>query len=205
MTPLPGLGSIRWLDAMAIVLSICVLCGVGWWALRTDAGIHAGVSEAVVHVAREPVVGAQGVSRLASGLDLCAFDAPVWVIPPAPPRVAPVVIAERPVAVPPPVPVPLPPLKLQLIAIIVQTDRIAAAKPATYQAIVYDPESDALLTLDPGQMMASGRGVGRIDAKGVEFHDGGVVRMLALREEEVPAFLGQRPNGDRSRRMGASK
>lgn len=103
-----------------------------------------------------------------AALDLATFRTPLWIAPPPPPP--PVVAAKEPEPPPPP-----PPLRLQLLAIVREED-------GTYRALVYDPDSDALLTLAEGQSVGT-RTVETVGADEVSFRDRRGVQALALRDD----------------------
>lgn len=95
-------------------------------------------------------------------LDLAAFRVPLWVADPAPPP--------PPVAAAPPSPPS--PLKLQLLAIIHESD--------VYKAAVYDPDSDRILVVAAGERIG-GRSVDKIDKASLTLRDDTGKRVLALR------------------------
>ncbi len=129
--------------------------GVVAWALRPLD--HTTVAAPSIDVASSP-----GNHHGPLSLDLAAFRTPLWVAPPAPPPPA--------AAAPAP-----PPLKLQLIAIL--------RDKGEYRAAVYDPETDRLTVVGPGDTIA-GRKVERVGGSEVALRDGVLSRTLALRTDE---------------------
>ncbi len=114
-------------------------------------------------------VESQSTTRAA--LDLAAFNAPLWVTPPPPPTV---------IAAPaPPPPPPPPPLRWQLLAIV--------REGSGYRALVYDPETDKVLSLAEGDESGPRR-VARVAPASMDVQDPSGVRTLALRD---PAGGGQ--------------
>lgn len=93
------------------------------------------------------------------GIDLAAFNAPIWNPTP-----------------PPKPPVPLPPLRLQLIAI---TREIAPDGAERFRAAVYDPEINELAQVIAGERVA-GREVLRVTATELEVSDTAGSRKLVL-------------------------
>ena len=106
-----------------------------------------------------------------AALDLSAFNAPLWVTPSPPPTV---------IAAPaPPPPPPPPPLRWQLLAIV--------REGSGYKALVYDPETDKVLSLAEGDESGPRR-IARIASASMDVQDPSGVRTLALRD---PAGGGQ--------------
>jgi hypothetical protein len=97
-------------------------------------------------------------------LDLAAFRAPLWVVPPPPPA-------------PPGPPALPPPLKLQLIAIISPDEHNPARA-----ALLYDPDQDKLLTVHEGESL-QGRRIEKITEARVHIRDSAGERILALRAD----------------------
>src|SRR5690606_11369227 len=95
-------------------------------------------------------------------LDVAAFRVPLWVIEPPPSEPAP--------APPPP---PPPPLRLQLLAIVRQGE--------TLKASVYDPDSDTLVLVGPGDAIG-GCTVEEVAATSVVLRRGEVRHTLALEQ-----------------------
>jgi hypothetical protein len=105
-----------------------------------------------------------------AALDLSAFRAPLWIAPPPPP---PPVVAVREPEPPPP-----PPLKLQLLAIVREGD-------GSYRALVYDPDTDRLMTLAEGEKLGARTTVETVTAGEVRLRDGGRgLRTLALCDDQ---------------------
>ncbi|MBX3410407.1 MAG: hypothetical protein KF859_11045 [Phycisphaeraceae bacterium] len=142
------------------IASACaaLLCGAwAFWPLgspRVDAPVFAELATAPAEPAHV-------------ALDLAAFNTPLWVAPPPPP----VKVAESPP--PPPPPPPAPPLKWQLLAIVREGE--------IYKALVYDPDSDKVLTLAEGDHSGPRR-IARVTPTTIDVRDGAGTRTLALRE-----------------------
>lgn len=113
-------------------------------------------------------------------LNLAAFDAPVWVVPPAP---------EPPVVAAPPPPPP-PPLKLQLLGVSVEQ----TVDGPVYRAVLYDPDVDAIHVVAAGESVA-GRRVTRVTSSDVSIALGDSHATLALRPDQaaLPAQTGGVP------------
>lgn len=107
-------------------------------------------------------------SLVMAPLDLVAFKAPLWVIPPPPPA-------------PPPPPPPPPPLKLQLVAIVTESAGLGKSERAA--ALLYDPDQDKLLTVHEGETL-QGRKVERITDARVHIRDASGERVLSLRADQ---------------------
>lgn len=140
--------------ALAVVLiSVC-----GTWALLPldPAQVETPeieATEAVNHAANR------------AALDLAAFNAPLWVTAAPPPTV---------IAAPaPPPPPPPPPLRWQLLAIV--------REGSGYRALVYDPETDKVLSLAEGDEAGSRR-IARVASASMDVQDPSGVRTLALRD-----------------------
>lgn len=207
----------RVVEVVAIVAGAGTLAAAGWWAFGSTTD-RSAVSESRhhnsegaggnAHPLAGPLAPVEQHAQIADpdAFDLAAFDAPIWVEPPAPPAPppAPAVVEIKPV---PPAPTPPPPpLKLQLIAISTRapTAREGTAAPTVYRAIVYDPDSDSLLTLETGQSLAAGRSVEHVNASTVSFRDGPHVRTLALREPDpILDDLSERQRGRSHRKEPA--
>lgn len=93
-------------------------------------------------------------------LDLAAFSTPIWYA------------ARLETVVEEPKPAPLPPFDLQLIAIVDVQGRLGA--------IFYDPTLDALVQVEPGQVIGQGRVVSAVEAASVLIDDHGRTRYIAL-------------------------
>ena len=87
-------------------------------------------------------VSASAEAARAASHDLAAFQAPLWVAPPAPP--APPPPAPKPEPEPPP-----PVLKWQLLAIV--SGPTEASESGTLRAMIFDPETDSVIELAAGQ------------------------------------------------------
>ena len=133
-----------------------------WWALgplgpppgETVGGSAAAAPDPPGTPARQSVV-----------LDVAAFGAPLWVAPPPPPP--------PPKEAPPPPPPP--PLRLQLLAVIQEG-------PGVRTAMLYDPDTDALLIVAAGERIG-GRSVEAVTDDGVTIRDRAGVRSLSLTTE----------------------
>jgi hypothetical protein len=134
------------------VLLTVMLAGAGWWALA-PASIPASAPEA-------PNAPAPQETPALTALDAETFRAPLWVAPPAPAAAA---VQAAP-----------PPLKLQLLAIVRETE--------SFKAMLYDPDTDKLLVVAEGEQVG-GRRVERVTASGVQIRDGSGLRTLALRSD----------------------
>lgn len=109
-------------------------------------------------------------------INLAAFDAALWIDPPAP------IVDAAPT--PPPAPAPL---RAQLIAI---AGSVSSATPSTgadsgrtLSAIFYDPDADVLRTLRTGDRI-DGRTIDAIDAHGVTISLADAAQRLELRPGE---------------------
>lgn len=109
-----------------------------------------------------PSTPSHAVDASQNPLDLAAFDAPLWIHPPAP------VVAK----VEAPTPPPPPPLKAQLLAI--------TSEGEGHHAIFYDEAKDALVTVGAGDDLL-GRRVTTVDADGVTIEHQGRTQRLDLR------------------------
>ncbi len=140
--------------------SLCVALFIGCmtWACWP-------LGEAIATSTTKPVVADATLKLMPRrSLDLAAFRAPLWVVPPPPPP-------------PPAAPAPPPPLKLQLIAII--SADTAHPKQA---ALLYDPDQDKLFTVHEGDSL-QGRTIEKISQAKVHIRDGSGERILALRAD----------------------
>ena len=158
----PGSGA---MDRVMAVVCVLALLGFAWWSLavpmlalpfhKPDASAQRS------DAATAPSKTGDGTNTdTAAPLDLAAFRTPLWVAPPSPPQ---------PVAAParvPPDP-PAPPLKWQLLAII----NAATGAHAVPQAMLYDPDTDAVIELSTGQEH-SGRVIEKIDNGRVMIREG---------------------------------
>ncbi len=104
-----------------------------------------------------------------AALDLAAFRTPIWIAEPRPPAPTP------PAAAPP----PPPPLKLQLLAI------IAESNGGAYKAALYDPDTDRILVVAAGERVGT-RTVEQVDKTTLTLRDGDGPRVLALKESGPP-------------------
>lgn len=167
-----------------MIASVC-MAGVllaGWWAFTNPSGIPPR-SVRASHEASGAVTdgddpaGAPTVGASATPLDLAAFRAPLWVAPPVPlasPSTKPAPDA------PPPPPPPPPPLKWQLLAIIAEPGGGDAAHAGfTPRAMLYDPETDAILDLAAGDHHA-GRSVESITQDSITIRTGRHTHTLTL-------------------------
>jgi hypothetical protein len=139
--------------------TIAALAGLSAWAFWPVGGIEAG-----------PVPGGPAASPSSdlppAALDLAAFRAPLWVIPPPPPPPP-----------PPPTPAPPPPpLKLQLLAVTRESPSDALV------AVLYDPDQDKVVSVRAGERIGA-RTVQAIDAQSVTIADAAGPRTLLLSPE----------------------
>lgn len=148
--------------AQTIAGTVVVACALWAFAPLQPAQVEAPALTAV-EVEHAPLSQAP--------LDLAAFNVPLWVVPAAPP-----VAAAEPTPPPPP---PPPPIRWQLLAIV--------REDSGYKALVYDPDTDKVLSLGRGDQSGPRRVV-RVAATSVDVQDRAGVRTLALRE---PAPGGQ--------------
>lgn len=114
-----------------------------FWPQRTQ------VSQSLVAAETEQVERPEGAKWIAAGsprnaipLNLQAFDAQLWKLPPKPVEVA--------TAPPPPPPAPPPPLKLQLVGILTSQPN-ADGGPAPPRAALFDPESNKIYSVPVGE------------------------------------------------------
>lgn len=131
-------------DAALIAASAVCLAASAWWAMSASGDSMRTGEQG--HV--EPMINAEIEDRTPAdsliALDLAAFRTPIWVAPPLPP--APPADPDspaKPKAEPPP-----PPLKWQLLAI------VRASGDTPVHAMIYDPESDAVVELAAGNTHA---------------------------------------------------
>lgn len=148
----------RWLIAgCAGVVAACAA-----WALWPLSS--APIEPPALYAAPRPLP-----SDVRLALDLDAFRVPIWVAepPPPPPSVAP--------ARPP----PAAPLRLQLLAITREGDRLCA--------VLYDPDSDRLHVVGDGEVV-TGRTVEHVLADAVSFRDSGgrAIQTLSLNPKGLP-------------------
>lgn len=177
----------RIVEGVAAIAGLSALVCAAWWAWGTAGGTRTGSDAAEPASAGLASDGSglteNGTKSALAPIELTAFDAPIWYAPPAAPEPlpAPVVVETKPAPPPPP-----PPLKFQLIAIATRSvpARDGSASFTVFQAIVYDPDNDTLVTLETGQALAPGRSVELVDAASVSFRDGTHIRRLALREPD---------------------
>lgn len=117
-------------------------------------------------------VSASAEAARAASLDLAAFQAPLWVAPPAPP--APPPPAPKPEPEPPP-----PVLKWQLLAIV--SGPTEASESGTLRAMIFDPETDSIIELAAGQRHG-GRTIEAIEGGSVTVREGRHAVRLTLAE-----------------------
>lgn len=134
-----------------------------WWAFRPlpmprlEASFSAPTPEESVPRLQRPAV------------DLAAFSAPLWVAPPAPPATPPITDPPK----------PLPPLRVQVLAIVVDAEDIG--HEPEFSVLIYDPDADRVLSLRSGDQVA-GRTIARITRSTVEFRERDRTRTMALHE-----------------------
>jgi hypothetical protein len=100
-------------------------------------------------------------------IDEAAFRVPIWVAPPA------TAVAEA----PPPPPPPPAPLRHQLLSIVREGSGL-------FTAVLYDPDTDRLVTVAEGEALGTGR-VERIDALGISLREGELLRTFVLRTDRL--------------------
>lgn len=105
-----------------------------------------------------------------ASLDVAAFRTPIWVAQALPP--------------PPEKPPPVPPMKLRLVAIV--RAEHAEGGSASYEAILFDPESNRLIAAAVGESVSSYL-VDAIDQERVTLSGPAGVSTLALDAPERPA------------------
>jgi len=143
---------------------LAAVLAVGWWALRPLETPDLSLPD---RVEQDPELEVGPAMQVA--LDDAAFHAPLWLAPPPPPAPA----AE------PPKPEPLAPLKLQLLAIV----RGPGAEEETpYRAMLYDPDSDKIIEVAAGDLIA-GRTVVGVTPHEITLRDRAGTRTLSLRSE----------------------
>lgn len=140
----------------AFAVTVLFACAAfAFWPLR-PIGINTPVIERTQSPAKQVVA-----------LDTAAFRAPIWVAEPPPPP------PPAPIATPP----PPPPLRLQLLAIIRESD--------AYKAAIYDPDTDRILVVAAGEKLGT-RTVERVDKATLMLRDQAGMRVLALKEGGAP-------------------
>jgi len=156
-------------SAVHAVVAMAILGALGWWAFKPLPQV---TIEPIPHRAAPATMpGTDEPTRLA--LDLAAFQAPLWIAPPAPPAPAPTPKPE-----PPP-----PPLRLQILAIVRNSDDEQGDR-----ALLYDPDTDKPIWVRGGQVIGS-RTVERVSSDSVRIRDGTRLRTLALRERQNSGSL----------------
>lgn len=162
----------------AIAVAMCA-----WWALRPLA------RESFIKRVESGELSLPPRER-AVALDMSAFEAPIWMAPPAPPTITleAANLPPAPAPTPPPAPPP-PPFRLQLISIV----REQVEGRPVYRALFYDPDQDQLVLAVEGQTLGI-RQVESITATGVSLREGANLRMLAL-VGDLPAGLAPRAVG----------
>lgn len=101
-------------------------------------------------------------------LDQSAFRTPLWVAPTPPPVVSAPTVQS------------LPPLRWQLLAIIRVDDA-----GSSYRAMLYDPDSDKVVVVSPGESIGSRR-VESIDQTSLRIADSDGTRVLSLKPGPGP-------------------
>lgn len=158
----------RAVESLVVVVGIALLSVGAWWSIQppTPRAMPNDFSP-VDHTLLAEDVLAQPVDDV----DPTAFDVALWNPPPPPP--APPkpeqprrVVAER-----------VPPLTVQLLAIVRrQSDGVLAA-------MLYDPASDSLFTLGPGESIM-GHTVQSVDGDAVHFSAASTETRLSLMPED---------------------
>ena len=152
------------------VWAVVIIGTAAWsvWPVRSGGGWGGGGGGIATAHAAKAETAAPAIAptdAVPPPLDLAAFRAPLWVVPP--PLPAP--------AAPPP---PPPPLNLQLLAITIDK--------GVHQALVYDPAQDKVVTLKTGDTIL-GRRVESIDDKSVKFRLKDQLQSLGLDQPAGPA------------------
>lgn len=137
------------LTAIAAVSSIAL---AAWWALAPTASSSSAPVEELDAAALEPPPPPR--AAMIEPVDVAAFRLPVWMLPPEPAREE---TADAPT--PPSPPPTIPPFQMQLLAIVRELD----ADGLRYRAILYDPQSDRIVTAVEGQAIGP-RVVESVDA-----------------------------------------
>jgi hypothetical protein len=150
---------------LAVIVPLLICC-VAWavWPVRSSL-----VAPPVIAAPKPPAREQPD----ASPLELAAFDAQIWVLPPKPT-----------VTPPEPAPPPETPLKLKLVGIL-QGHRADAA----LVAVLYDPASDKLAFAPSGEKVG-GYTVGEISDASVELTSGRSSRTLLLDNRPKPSTRG---------------
>jgi hypothetical protein len=165
-----------------VIAAVCT-AGVlltGWWAINISSGT---LPEAMRNPRAAPGAVASneaaGQNASAARLDLAAFRAPLWVAPPLPPA-PPAPTPATPTSSAPKPPPPPPPLKWQLLAIIAESSEGGVAHAGfSPRAMLYDPETDAILELAAGDRHA-GRSVESITQGSITIRTGAHTHTLTL-------------------------
>ena len=123
-------------DAVLACVCATVIGATAWWGMDPSRSVPLA-SEPDTPTGADLASGGRARADSLIALDLAAFRTPIWVAPPLPPVPA----EPPPQAKPEP---PPPPLKWQLLAI------VRAPTDAVLRAMVYDPESDAVIELAAG-------------------------------------------------------
>lgn len=170
-------------DIMIAAGCVAVVLLVGWWALAATGGTLPQAMQAS-HDAlsggeADDAGGIGDGSASAARLDLAVFRAPLWVAPPLPPA-PPAPTLATPTSSAPKPPPPPPPLKWQLLAIIAERRNGDVAHAGfSPRAMLYDPETDAILELAAGDRHA-GRSVESITRDGITIRTGAHTHTLTL-------------------------
>jgi hypothetical protein len=159
---------------------VAVVLFAAWWALAVPSGtLPQAMRTSHKAIAGGEADDAGGIgdgAAPAAPLDLAAFRAPLWVAPPAPPSSP----ALPTTASSPPPPPPPPPLKWQLLAIIADPgEGDIAAAGFSPRAMLYDPETDAILELAAGDRHA-GRSIESITQGSITIRTGAHTHTLTL-------------------------
>lgn len=127
------------------------LVPVAYWALRP-------LPKASAPVPALPTLSAESSPAEEQRIDPSVFAVTLWSPRPPAPTTPPAVRAD-------PSPAPAPPLKLQLIGIVAEP-AISESEPPQFRAALYDPETDRLYLVAPGEHVGIHR-IGEITAHSV--------------------------------------
>ncbi len=183
-------------DIMIAAGCVAVVLFAAWWALAVPSGTlpqaMRASHEAIAGGEADDAGGIGDGAAPAAPLDLAAFRAPLWVAPPAPPTPPAPTPATPTSSAPKP---PPPPLKWQLLAIIAEHRNGDAAHAGfTPRAMLYDPETDAVLELAAGDRHA-GRSIESITQGSITIRTGTHTHTLTL----------ERPTANSAGSGGSSK
>lgn len=159
---------------IGLAVGCSLLIGIAaWWAWAVPKVQKPIAPDSDFSPDRLPV----GANRSSPApLDLAAFQAPLWVAPPAPPAL-PTPLPTNAAAEPPP-----PALKWQLLAIV--SGQEGSSPSGELRAIVFDPATDSIIELSAGQQLAA-QTIESIETTCIVVRTGKHVLRLALDETSV--------------------